>query len=94
MPVGLAKVDALPTPFALPELLLPARVETAPVATMMERMILLPESATKTRPDPSTATPVGLPKEALLPTPFALPQLPLPARVETAPVATTMERMR
>ena len=49
-------------------------------------MALLPESATKTLPAPSTATPLGQLKRAAAPVPSALPDEPaVPASVVTTP---------
>jgi hypothetical protein len=66
----------------------------------MARTRLLPQSATKMLlPAPSTATPCGKLNVAALPKPLAWPlaappALPPPATVVTAPVLTTMARIR
>ena len=101
MPMGCINVAELPTPSAWPaavppELLPPASVETARVAITIVRMRLLTLSTTKRLPRLSTATPVGEEKSAMLPMPsarpLAVPELPPPASVDTAPAAMTMAR--
>ena len=61
-PYGYLKRAARPTPSALPGCLArPASVDTAPVARLILRMVLLSMSATKAvSPDAVTATPRGL----------------------------------
>ena len=76
----------------------PARVETSPLATAMARRRLLFVSATYMVPA-ATATLNGPLKVAAEPAPSPLPlptppELPPPACVVTAPVETTMARMR
>ena len=75
-------------PSALPDKpAVPASVVTTPVVVIFRTVWLL-ESATKTLPAPSTATPWGPLKWAPAPVPSALPDKPaVPASVVTTPVA-------
>ena len=60
-------------------------------ADVTSRIIRFPVSATKTLPDPSTATPDGPEKRELLPVPSAKPAYPLkPATVVTTPAGVTL----
>jgi hypothetical protein len=84
-PVGWMKGATLPVA---------VRVVTAPVATTIFRMARLFPSATKRFPAPSLARPIGVLKRAAVPVPSVLPEIPGdPARVVTAPVASTTWRM-
>ena len=57
-PLGQPNCASSPVPLLSPdEPAVPARVVTSPVATTILRMVWLPESATKTLPLPSAATP-------------------------------------
>jgi hypothetical protein len=61
---------------ALPdEPAVPASVVTTPLGVTF-RMVVLLVSATKTLPDPSTATPLGQEKRAAAPVPSTLPDEP------------------
>lgn len=82
------KLAAAPVPSALPPYCDadPASVVTTPAAVIF-RMVLLPESATKTLPAPSAGTPLGTLKLAAAPVPSALPYKPaVPASVVTTPL--------
>src|ERR1035437_3983975 len=89
-PDGLENRAAVPEPSALPQFpALPASVVTAP-AEVTFRIVLLPESATKTLPTASTATPDGPLNCAELPVPSLMPGVPaLPASVVTTPAEVT-----
>ncbi len=86
-----ASPNALPNP-AAPD---PAIVCTRAVDKSMERMRCPLYSATyKVEKVASRAMPRGWLNVAAVPTPFEPPAAPLPARVATIAVATSMRRMR
>ena len=91
-PVGVLNAAAAPVPFvnaATPE---PARVVTTPAGVTL-RILLLPESATKTLPEPSMATPHGRKNDAAAPVASVLPCKPDPASVVTTPAGVTLRIM-
>jgi hypothetical protein len=88
---GSKKAAAVPAPSAHAALTPPAKEDAVPFGRMS--LMRLP-SPTKTFPLPSTATPLGKLKAAVLvPTPLETPLIPVPARVATAP-AGVIFRMR
>src|SRR5262249_35377638 len=86
-PAGAQKCAAVPMPSSVAHVFTdPAMVLVTTVGPVgvSSRSVELPVSATKTLPDPSTATPRGELKRAEAPRPSLLPELPRgPARVLT-----------
>jgi hypothetical protein len=96
MPTGSLNSALLPMPFddplVTPSVPPPANVVTAPPGVIV-RILLFPESETMTLPFAKNATPWGLKKPALLPTPLVdpdvMPFAPPPASVVTTPTGVT-----
>ena len=76
------KEAEVPVPFALPALPLPANVETTPAGVIL-RIRWFSLSATYIFPLASTLKPTVPLKEAEVPVPFELPELPVPTKVDT-----------
>ena len=97
MPDGLRKSERLPIALENPDapLLGPARVVTVADARTMARTLLASESTTNSTPEvvlmASAATYMNV---ADVPTPFARPTVPFPARVDVAPDTLFTTRMR
>ena len=79
---GLVNAAEIPIPSILLEAPLPAMVVTVPSGAI-ERTLLLAKSVTIKLPLLSNARPVGLLKDAAVPTPSAKAAVPLPANVVT-----------
>ena len=79
---GTEKAAAVPMPSTEEYTPDPANVVTTAAGVII---LMRPESLTNTFAALSTAIPSRSLKEALVPTPFKAPELPDPARVETAP---------
>ncbi len=82
IPLGLLNVAAVPVPLAEPTVPLPAKVVTSPAGVIF-LIALFPKSATNTFPLLSTHVAFGALKVALVPVPFANPEVPEPANVLT-----------
>ena len=90
-PTGAFIHTSAPVASAAPRPPLPASVTTAHVAGATRRMRSppAPNSATTSEPEGARAMPAGLVKRAAAHAPSALPAVPLPARVDTAPSGAT-----
>ena len=91
-PLGEKKSAIVPTPSKYPPIALPPASVMTVLFGKMARMQWLPESATYTFPEESTATPAGNLNFAEVPTPFMKP-CELPASVVTS-LLREMRRMR
>lgn len=83
----------LPIPSAYPDVPFPAKVDTSAVLKVMARITQLAASAIKRFLALSRAKPLGLLKVADVPTPFAPPEVALPARVVAIFAEVFMTRM-